>query len=256
MLELKEIESFYPEYLRPFKANILREYLQYKMLEAVYSSKFGQDLVFMGGTAIHIAHGLPRFSEDLDFDNRGVDKKGFTALSGILKRKLTLEGYKVEIDNAFGGAYRAYIKFAGLLYDNKISSHKGEKMLIQLDAEPQNFSYDPSRTILNKFDIFTQINVVPEAILLAQKIYAIFARKRPMGRDFYDAIFLFGKTGPDFDYLKSKAGIIDKADLKDKLLKRCKALDFKQLADDTGKFLFNPDDSKKVILFTQFIESF
>ena len=83
MLELKEIESFYPEYLRPFKSNILREYLQYKMLEAVYSSEFGRNLVFMGGTAIHIAHGLPRFSEDLDFDNRGLDKSGFEALSGL-----------------------------------------------------------------------------------------------------------------------------------------------------------------------------
>ncbi len=255
MLELKEIESFYPEYLRPFKANILREYLQYKMLEAVYSSEFGHKLTFMGGTAIHIAHGLPRFSEDLDFDNRGLDKKGFEALSVLLKRKLTLEGYKVEIDNAFAGVYRAYVKFAGLLYENKLSPHKGEKMLIQLDAEPQNFSYDPSRNILNKFDIFTQIDVVPEDILLAQKIYAVFARKRPMGKDFYDAIFLFGKAAPNFDYLKSKIGIADKADLKDKLLKRCKMLDFKQLADDAGKFLFNPDDSKKVLLFPQFINS-
>ena len=256
MLELKEIESFYPEYLRPFKANILREYLQYKILEAVYSSEFGQNLVFMGGTAIHIAHGLPRFSEDLDFDNRGLDKNGFEALSVILKRKLTLEGYKVEIDNAFDGAYRAHVKFIALLYDSKLSAHKGEKMLIQLDTEPQNFNYEPSKMILNKFDIFTQIDVVPEDILLAQKIYAIFARKRPMGRDFYDAIFLFGKTGPNFDYLKSKVGIIDKSGLKDKLLKRCEALDFKQLADDAGKFLFNPDDSKKVLLFTQFLESF
>ena len=89
MLELKEIESFYPEYLRPFKGNILREYLQYKILESVYSSEFGRNLVFMGGTAIHIAHGLPRFSEDLDFDNRGLDQKGFEALSVLLKKKLT-----------------------------------------------------------------------------------------------------------------------------------------------------------------------
>ncbi len=255
MLELKEIESFYPEYLRPFKANILREYLQYKMLEAVYSSEFGRSLVFMGGTAIHIAHGLPRFSEDLDFDNRGLDKKSFEALSALLKKKLTLEGYKIEIDNAFAGAYRAYIKFAGLPYDNKFSPHKEEKMLIQLDTEPQNFNYDPGRVILNKFDIFTQVSVVPEAILLAQKIYAIFARKRPMGRDFYDAIFLFGKTGPDYDYLKAKMGITGRLDLKNKLITRCGALDFKQLADDAGKFLFSPDDSKKVLLFPQFVNS-
>lgn len=255
MLELKEIESFYPEHLRPFKANILREYLQYKMLEAVYSSEYGRYLVFMGGTAIHIAHGLPRFSEDLDFDNTGLGKKGFEALAILLKRKLTLEGYRVEIDSAFAGAYRSSIKFADLLYDNKLSSRKQEKLLIKLDTEPQGFSYKPGQVILNKFDIFTRIDIVPEDILLAQKIYAIFGRKRPMGRDFYDAIFLFGKTAPNFDYLKLKLGINDKTALKDKLLKRCEALDFKRLAGDVEKFLFNPDDARKALLFTQFIES-
>ncbi|MFH0764371.1 MAG: nucleotidyl transferase AbiEii/AbiGii toxin family protein [Candidatus Omnitrophota bacterium] len=255
MLELKEIESFYPEYLRPFKANILREYLQYKMLEAVYSSEFAGQLVFMGGTAIHIAHGLPRFSEDLDFDNRGLDKKSFEALSQSLVRKLRLEGYKIELSVSFGGAYRAYIKFIGLLQENKLSSHKAEKLLIQLDTEPQRFDYKPGQIILNKFDVFTRIDIIPEDILLSQKIYAIFARKRPMGRDFYDAIFLFGKTGPNFDYLKSKSGISAKSILKERLLKKCEDLDFKLLAGDIEKFLFKPEDAKKVLLFREFIKS-
>ena len=255
MLELREIESFYPENLRPFKANILREYLQYKMLEAIYSSEFAGQLVFMGGTAIHIAHGLPRFSEDIDFDNTGLDKKGFEVLSAQIERKLKLEGYKVEVSNSFGGAYRSSVKFADLLYDNKLSSHKAEKLLIQLDAEPQGFRYKSIRVILNKFDIFTQIDVVPEDILLSQKLYAIFARKRPMGRDFYDAIFLFGKTGPDYDYLELKLGIKNKSALKDKLIKRCGDVDFKSLAKDVEKFLFKPDDAKKMLLFKEFIEA-
>ncbi len=255
MLELREIESFYPEHLRPFKANILREYLQYKMLEAVYSSEFARQLIFMGGTAIHIAHGLPRFSEDLDFDNRGLDKNGFGALSAVVERKLKLEGYKTEITNSFGAAYRSYIKFADLLYDNRLSSHKSQKLLIQLDAEPRGYNYKPAQVVLNKFDIFTRIEIVPENILLSQKIYAIFARKRPMGRDFYDAIFLFGKAEPDFGYLKLKLGINNKSVLKDRLLKRCRKLNFKLLANDVEKFLFSPDDAKKVLLFTQFIES-
>lgn len=69
MLELNQIESYYPEHLRVFKKNILREYLQYKILEIIYDSKFTVNLVFMGGTAIRIIHGGSRFSEDLDFDN-------------------------------------------------------------------------------------------------------------------------------------------------------------------------------------------
>lgn len=256
MLDLKEIESFYPEYLRPFKANILREYLQYKMLEAVYTGEFASRLVFMGGTAIHIAHGLPRFSEDLDFDNRGLDKEGFTSLSDVVKRKLTLEGYRVEITNSFGGAYRAYVKFEGLLYENKLSSHKGEKLSIQIDAEPQGFDYAPDQIILNKFDVFTRIDLVPEDILLSQKICAILERRRPMGRDFYDAVFLFGKTGPNFKYLGSKAKINSKSALKGRVLKRCGEIDLKAMARDVEKFLFKPDDAKKILLFPRLIESF
>ena len=77
MLDIKQIESFYPEYLRSFKRNVLQEYLQYKILEIVFDSKFGEKLSLMGGTAAHIIHGSTRFSEDLDFDNLGLTKKEF-----------------------------------------------------------------------------------------------------------------------------------------------------------------------------------
>src|SRR4030067_3765771 len=103
--------------------------------------------------------------------------------------------------------------------------------------------------IINKFDVFLRINIVPLDILLAQKIYAIFKRKRAMGRDFYDAVFLFSMTKPNLDYLKLKLNIKDIADLKRKLLLKCKSLDFKRLAKDVEPFLFNPSESKKVLLF-------
>ena len=186
MLELRQIESFFPEYLRGFKRNLLREYLQYKILDAIFSSRYGQKLAFMGGT----------FSADI----------------------------------------------------------KVEKILIKLDAEPQKFKYTPERVVINKFDVFIGINVVPAGILLAQKFYAILARPRAMGRDFYDAVFLSGKTNPDFAYLKERAGIADKEGLKSALLEHCAKLDFKLLAKDVEQFLFSPDDAKKVLLFLEYVK--
>lgn len=253
MLELKQIESFYPEHLRPFKRNLLREYLQYKILETVFSSEFGKHLIFMGGTAIHIVYELPRFSEDLDFDNIGLDKKDFSRLTALIEKKLKLQGYVVETKTSFKGAYRAYIRIADILYENKISSHKEEKVLIQLDAEPQKFPYAPDKIILNKFDIFTQINVVPPDILLSQKLYAILMRGRPMGRDFFDAIFLLGRTGPAYKYLKAKAKIDDLVDLKKRLIAHCNALDLKSLGKDVRQFLFFPDEAQKIELFRDYI---
>lgn len=256
MLELRQIESFYPQYLRGFKKNLLREYLQYKILEVIFSSDYGRKLNFMGGTAIHIIYSIPRFSEDLDFDNKGLSKDDFRDLSVLIGRKLSLEGYMIEAKNSFKGAYKMDIRFGNILYENRISGHKDEKILIQVDADPQKFEYAPEHVFINKFEVFTSINAVPLDILLAQKLLAILKRKRAMGRDFYDAIFLFGKTKPNLAYLKAKAGIEDVSGLKKALRKKCSALNFKQLADDVRQFLFFPDDSKKVLLFEQYVERY
>jgi predicted nucleotidyltransferase component of viral defense system len=253
MLELKKIEAFFPEQLRHFKRNLLREYLQYKILEAVFASRYGQKLVFMGGTALHIVHGLPRFSEDLDFDNRGLTKSEFKDLTQSVARKLSLEGYAVQTGTSFKGVFSADIKIVGVLFDEGLSGHKDEKVLIKIDAEPQNFEYTAERVIINKFDVFTSASVVPIDILLAQKFYAILARKRAMGRDFYDAIFLAGKTEPDFAYLKDRAAITDKEMLKSALLERSSKLDIKLLSRDVEQFVFFPEDAKKILLFTDYV---
>ncbi len=231
----------------------MREYLQYKILEVVFDSEYGEKLSFMGGTATHIIHQNNRFSEDLDFDNSGLKERDFRQLAEFLQRRLYLEGYEAETKSVFKGAYRCYIKVADVLFESGLSGHKEEKLLIQLDAEPQGFSYQPDKIIINKFDVFVRINVVPLDVLLSQKIYAIFRRKRPMGRDFYDAVFLFGKTKPNFDYLKLKLKIKDMTGLRKNLLQRCKDLDFKRLAKDVEPFLFVANDSKKVLFFCDYI---
>jgi hypothetical protein len=168
---------------------------------------------------------------------------------------LELEGYTIETKNVFRGAYRSYLRVPNILFDNELSRHKEEKMLIQIDVEPQRINYTPDKIIINKFDVFLQVHVVPADILLAQKLYAIFKRKRAMGRDFYDAVFLFGMTQPNLEYLRLKLCIKDMADLKRRLLLKCKTLDFKKLAKDVEPFLFTPSDSKKVLLFHDYMKS-
>lgn len=254
MLDLKQIESFYKDNLRPFKRNILREYLQYKILEIIYDSPFGEKLVFMGGTASRIVHENTRFSEDLDFDNKCLIPKEFEQLAKLVQKRLEKEGYPVEISNIFRTAFTCNIKIPGLLFDYRLTGHRAEKIMIKINAEPQQFDYQLEKVILNKFDVFTRINVVPTDILLAQKVYAIFRRRRAMGRDFYDAVFLLGKTKPNLNYLKQKMKIENGADLKKRLLDKCKTLDFNKLAKDVEPFLFVPADSKKVLYFCEYIE--
>lgn len=256
MLSLEQIETFYPENLKPFKRNILREYLQYKILEILFGSKFGDKLSFMGGTALHIIHGNSRFSEDLDFDNLGISKKEYAELAQLIQRKLKLLGLYSEIKTIFKNVFRAYIKIPDILFENKLSAHKDDKMLIQLDAEPQNFQYDSKKTLINKFDVFMRINVVPQDILLAQKLTAIFKRKRTMGRDFFDVIFLLGKTKPNLDYLKLYLKIENFTDLKTLILHKCENIDLKQLARDVEPFLFQQGDINKILFFCDYIRDY
>ncbi|MDA3803068.1 MAG: nucleotidyl transferase AbiEii/AbiGii toxin family protein [Patescibacteria group bacterium] len=254
MLNLKQIEQYYPDNLRGFRKNMLREYLQYKILEIIFNSKITDKLSFLGGTALCAVYGNTRFSEDLDFDNFGLTEEDFTYLSHEIKKRMEDLGYQVEIRNVFKGAYRCYIRIPKILYDNNISELEGEKIMIQVDTAPHNFEYEPDKKILNKFDVFTQILVTPLDILLSQKIYAVLNRKRAKGRDFFDIIFLLQKTKPNYKYLAKKINIKNSKELKQKLAEYLSSIDLKDLAKDVEPFLFSPKDSNKVTMFREYIE--
>ena len=254
MFSLSQIEQYYPENLRAFKKNILREYLQYKILEIIFNSKYSKNLSFLGGTALRIIYDNTRFSEDLDFDNFDFSENDFSLLTKEIKNGLKKEGYEAEIRNVFKGAYRCYIKMPGILFDNKISDLKEEKIMIQIDTVTGSFDYNPDKKILNKFDVFTQISATPLDILLSQKIYAAFNRKRHKGRDFFDIVFLLSKTKPNYDYLEKKMNIKNSKELKKKMIGSVEKINFKEIVKDVEPFLFNSEDSKKIELFQEYIK--
>jgi hypothetical protein len=162
---------------------------------------------------------------------------------------LELQGYTLELKNTYHEAFCASLRFSGLLRDSGISGHRDEKLLIQVDTEPQKFQYDPDKFILNKFDVFSRINIVPADILVAQKIFCIFNRSRPMGRDFFGVVFLLGKSGVNFEYLDRKMSIRNKKELRDKLLLRSAQLDFSLLAKDLEPFVYSKKELDRVLMF-------
>jgi predicted nucleotidyltransferase component of viral defense system len=255
MLNFEDVLNSYPAKLRGFKANILKEYLQYKILDIIYSSKYARNLIFLGGTAIRIVHQGIRFSEDIDFDNTGLNQNDFQEIALLIKRELSQEGYVVEMRNVFKGAYRCYIKFPGILFEHVLTGHKQERILIQVDAQSQAFEYEPDKYLINKFGIFRYINTVPVPLLLAQKIWTCLSRKREKGRDFFDVVYLMSKTNPDYRYLNEKAGIGNKEDMKAALKARAAELDMKALAKSIEMFLFDPSQKDRVALFNEWLET-
>jgi predicted nucleotidyltransferase component of viral defense system len=253
MLRLNEIKSFFPDSLHRYPQFMLREYLQYKILDIVFSSDFGTDLCFLGGTCLRIVHGNRRFSEDIDFDNRSLKENEFTSVTELIQKQLARQGFEVQIKAVMRKAWHCYVRFPRLLFDEGLSGHVDEKILIQLDTEPQDYDYTPDRIIINKFDVFTTLVTTPASILLSQKLYAILNRPRKQGRDYYDIVFLMSKgIQPDYKYLELKTGISDSGPLKDSIIEASKSLDFEKVATDVEPFLFDQNDKKKVINFLDY----
>ncbi len=255
MLKLNEILQAYPEPLRIHRSFILREYLQYKILEILFDGPFASKFCFLGGTCLRLVHNNTRFSEDLDFDNFQISIPLFSEVSENIKNRLEKEGYQVEMKQIIKGAYHCYIRFPGLLFDQGLSGYREEKILIQLDTEPQYFDFKPDTFILNKFDVTTRIFTTPLDLLLAQKFTALCLRKKSKGRDFFDIVFLLSKSvKPNYAYLKMKLDVSNASQLLEKVKNLCANIDLEEMVMDVRSFLFNPTDEKKIRLFLSILE--
>ncbi len=257
MLTLEEITSFYPEPLRRYPRFLLREYLQCKILEIIYDSPYAKGLCFLGGTCLRIVHGNQRFSEELDFDNLALSEADFENLAGVIEKELAREGFETEMRTIMKGVWHCHIRFPGLLFGEGLSGHKEEKILIQLDTEPQHFDYEPERFVLNRFEVFTTVLLTPLPLLMAQKLYAIINRERNKGREFFDLVFLMSRNiQPDYTYLKEKISVTDAGTLQNVVLEKCQQLDMEEMARDIEPFLFKPTDRKKVVQFEAVVRQY
>ncbi len=55
--------------------NVIKEYLQFPVLNFIYNNKKYKNLIFTGGSCLRICFDLPRVSEYLDFDLKKMTGK-------------------------------------------------------------------------------------------------------------------------------------------------------------------------------------
>lgn len=181
------------------KLNVLREYLQWLILQALDDSGYRQKLSFTGGTCLRVVYGINRFSEDLDFSL--VQKQGFNLrdLHEALLRRLTLMGIKPESSpfKDHNTVVSFFLRFGGLLHPLGLSALKNEKLAIkfEVDTHPPSGAnvieylfQDPIVFMINHFDLPS---------LFTTKLHALLFRGYDKGRDYYDLFyFLRKKTMP------------------------------------------------------------
>ena len=259
MIDLDEIIQYFPEVQQKNPLHfeyMLKEYFHYKILDLIFNGKQAGKLSFIGGTNLRIIHHISRFSEDLDFDCFSLERDDFLEMTDKVIEQLSREGINVhandkEKDRALK-AFRRNLVFPGLMYDLGLSGHKEKRFLIKVECEPHEFEYVPEKPLIQKFNVFTQINAAPADILLAMKTGALLERQK--GRDFYDFIFLSGKTAPHFGYLEAKFGISNFEELYSAILVSCESLDFNLKSRDFEKLVFDQAETKKVRLFPEYIK--
>lgn len=254
MLSIGEIKRQYPDSLHSYNKGLLREYLQYNILAIIFSHEIGRKLSFLGGTNLRIVHGLKRFSEDIDFDNKDLSEDEFEMLGEFVKKELKKLGFEVEIRFTQKEAFHCYIRFPKLLFEQGLSPIEEEKILIRVDTYDQGVFYEPEIFLLDKFDLFKQILITPKDIILSQKLWTITQRKRLKGRDFYDIMFLLQSTKPDNKFLKAKFETNDMSKVAEILLKSLEEVSFIDLAKDVQPFLINENAAEILSNFKIFLK--
>ena len=250
--------GFYPPVIAQnvaMQKHILKEYVELLALEWLSRSDYASKLVFIGGTNLRLVQGIDRFSEDLDFDCKQLSDTEFIAMTDELISYLRLHGLNVEVrdrDTSNLKAYRRNIYFPELLFDLRLTGHREERFLMKIEAQDQGIAYPREMATVQRSGFYFPVAVPPLGVLLSMKLSALLTRQK--GRDFYDVLFLWSRTKPDYMFLQQQYGITDETQLREALHKTVAQTDMKLKQRDFEHLLFNPHRSEMILSFMEIIQ--
>lgn len=179
--------------------NVIREYLQARILSGLQRAGAMIPLAFHGGTALRFLYATARYSEDLDFAlERNKSRYDFRAYLQTIKNELTAEGYALELKaNDKRTIHSAFIRFSGLLYELGLSPHRSEVLAVKIEVDTNPPAGAGLATTVVRRHLTLQLQHHNPASLLAGKLHAILQRSYIKGRDLYDLLwYLSDATWP------------------------------------------------------------
>lgn len=259
MINIEQIKTFFPPQIQnttTFDKQILKEYIQLMILDYLSTTPYISKISFIGGTNLRLVKGIDRFSEDLDFDCKNHSEDDFIQMTNGVIQFLTRFGLKVEVrdkENTKLKAFRRNIYFPEFLFDLGLSGHKDERFLIKIESQDQGIIYQPIITNIKGCGFFIPFPMPSNGVLCSKKIASTINRSK--GRDFYDLMFLLSQTKPDYDFLSKRCGINNLDELKQAFDNLLIKVDLKKKQKDFEHLLFNKQNSDKILLFKEFIQS-
>jgi predicted nucleotidyltransferase component of viral defense system len=163
--------------------NIRQEYIQHVFLSYFYQQPQSEKIFFKGGTALHLLHNSPRYSEDLDFSASGADISTIETIIQNTLAEVEREGIKTNIfeskETGEREGYLAIIEF--ILGETKVS------IQIEVSFRDKEIGGEVVTIAGDFIPAYTVVSLAQEQ-LVKQKIRALLSRKKP--RDFYDLYYI------------------------------------------------------------------
>lgn len=167
---------------------IVREEYEMILLKQLFESRLGKSFVFKGGTALRLAYGSPRFSEDLDFSL--VSEFDKEKLDGLLK---TIAN-QYEALRIIETIQKKYTYFG--LFRVK-EAFMGQPFSIKLEASvrPVDWKKDKDYKLLALGSQVTNLTVLAQVASLERLEQEKRTINPPRIRDIFDLWFIGQKLG-------------------------------------------------------------
>lgn len=168
--------------------NLVREYLQSRILETLQRIGAMGPLAFHGGTALRFLYNTGRYSEDLDFAlehaNGAYD---FRRYLREIRQEFLDEDYDVFVKvSDKKTVHSAFVRFPGLLHELGLSPHRSQVVAVKLEVDTNPPRGAGLSTSVVTRHVVLQLQHHDRASLLAGKIHALLQRPYLKGRDIFD----------------------------------------------------------------------
>jgi predicted nucleotidyltransferase component of viral defense system len=171
--------------------NVMREYLQARILGVLQREGAMIPLAFHGGTALRFLYASARYSEDLDFALEMPDAPyDLRAYLQSIKKDLSGEGYGVDLRVSDRRVvHSAFVRFPGLLHELGLSLHASEALAVKIEVDTNPPAGAGLATTVIRRHVTLQLQHHDRASLLAGKLHAVLQRPYLKGRDLYDLLW-------------------------------------------------------------------
>jgi hypothetical protein len=229
--------------------NVMREYLQARILGALQRAGAMLPLAFHGGTALRFLYATARYSEELDFTlEKDKNRYDFRAYLNVIKNELAAEGCALEMKvNDKKTEHSAFVRFSRLLHELGLSPQRSEVLAVKIEVDTKPPAGAALSTSIVRRHVTLQLQHHDRASLLAGKLYALLQRPYLKGREVYDLFWYLSDPNwpaPNLNLLnnaRQQTGQTGKPLSRDNwrkvVRKRLKAIPWQHVMNDVRPFL-------------------